>query len=69
MKWFGIRFRGEDQPDSRRARGEGAPRGSSRQGEELETAVVEVSKALQIKRWETNEDKPFKGFGSYPGRF
>lgn len=36
--------------------------------EEEEPQPKVVSRALQIKRWETHEE-PFRGFNSPPGRF
>jgi hypothetical protein len=49
------------QPPTAESEREGPP--------ETEPApVIEIAKALRVRRWQKRED-PFQGFGSPPGRF
>ena len=36
--------------------------------EELYESLLDVARALGVKRWNTREE-PFRGFGSPPGKF
>jgi hypothetical protein len=46
-----------------------APEGAKPGAEVLGASVREVKKVLRVRRWEANQEEPFRGFGSEPGKF
>ena len=69
MKWFGIGLRGRRELSYRGVTGLVVAEGAKPGGELLEADVREVTNVLRFRRWDAQQDGPFKGFGSQPGKF
>ncbi len=69
MKWFGIGLRERRELPDRRFTGSAASEGVKPGGEVPEAAVREVKRVLRFRRLDAQQEGPFKGFGSQPGRF
>ncbi len=69
MKWFGIGLRGRRGLPDRGFTGSVVSEGAKPGGELPEAAVQEVKRVLRFRRWDAQQEGPFKGFGSQPGKF
>ena len=69
MKWFGIGLRGRRGLLDRKFTGSVVSEGARSGGEVPEATVQEVKRVLRFRRWDTQQEGPFKGFGSQPGKF
>ncbi len=69
MKWFGIGLRERRELPDREFTASVVSEGAEPGGELPEAAVQEVTNVLRFRRWEAQQEGPFKGFGSQPGRF
>ena len=69
MKWFGIGLRERREFPDRKFTGSAVSEGAKRGGELPEAAVQEVKRVLRFRRWDAQQDEPFTGFGSQPGKF
>ena len=69
MKWFGIGLRGRRGLPDRKFTGAVVSEGARSSHEMPEAAVQEVKRVLRFRRWDTQQEGPFKGFGSQPGKF
>ena len=69
MKWFGIDLRGRRGLPDRKFTGSVVSEGARSSDEMPEAAVQEVKRVLRFRRWDTQQEGPFKGFGSQPGKF
>ena len=69
MKWFGIGLRERRQGPDREFTGSVASEGARPGGEVADATAQEVTKVLRFRRLDAQQEGPFKGFGSQPGRF
>ncbi len=69
MKWLGIGLRERGGLPDREFTGPVVSEGAKRGGEVPEAAVQEVTRVLRFRRLDAQQEGPFKGFGSQPGRF
>ena len=69
MNWFGISLRERRELPDRVFTGLIVSEGAKRGGELPEAAVQEVKRVLRFRRWDAQQEGPFKGFGSQPGKF
>ena len=69
MKWFGIGLRERRELPGREFTGSVVSESAKSGGEPPEAAVREVTNVLRFRRWDAQQDGPFKGFGSQPGKF
>ena len=69
MKWFEINPRRRGELRDTEFSDPVAPEGAKPGAEALGTAVQEVKKVLRVRRWDANQEEPFSGFGSEPGKF
>ncbi len=69
MKWFGIGLRERREWPDRGFTGSVVSEGAKSGGELPEAAVQEVQRILRFRRWDAQQEGPFKGFGSQPGKF
>ncbi len=69
MKWFGIGLRERRELPDRESTGSVVAEGAKPGGEVPEAAVQEVTRVLRYRRLDAQQEGPFKGFGSQPGKF
>ncbi len=69
MKWFEINPLRRGELRDTGSSGPVAPEGAKPGADALGAAVQEVKKVLRVRRWDTNQEEPFRGFGSEPGKF
>ena len=69
MKWFGIGLRERRELSYREFTGSVVSESAKSGGELPEATVQEVKRVLRFRRWDAQQDEPFKGFGSQPGKF
>ena len=69
MKWFGIGLRERRGLTDRGFTGSVVSEGAMPDDEVLGAAVREVKRVLRFRRWNAQQEEPFNGFGSQPGKF